>query len=128
MNLIWYETLNKPPFTPQSEVFAPAWTILYILIFLSLVIFLAKHTNNNKTAGVVLFIIQLVLNFLWSPVFFYWQNISLGFAVVLLLDIFVIGTIIAFYNVSRISALLLAPYLLWLIFATYLNLGFLILN
>ena len=128
MNLIWYETLNKPAFTPPSEVFAPAWTILYILIFVSLIIFLTKNTNENKTAGVVLFVIQMFLNLLWSPVFFYWQNISFAFAVIVLLDILVIGIIIAFYKVSKISAYFLVPYILWLLFATYLNWGFLVLN
>ena len=128
MNLIWYETLNKPAFTPPPGVFAPAWTIFYTLIFTSLIIFLIKNTNENKTVGVVLFVIQMVLNLLWSPVFFYWQNISLAFAVIVLLDIFVIGTIIAFYKASKISAYLLVPYILWLLFATYLNWGFLVLN
>lgn len=128
MNLNWYDTLNKPIFTPPSDVFAPAWTILYILIFLSLVLFLTQKSFESKKAGIILFLIQLVLNFLWSPVFFYWHNTGLALVVIILLIITVIATMAAFYRVSHISAFLLVPYLLWLIFAAYLNFGFLILN
>ena len=128
MNLNWYDTLNKPIFTPPSDVFAPAWTILYILIFLSLVLFLTQKSFESKKAGIILFLIQLVLNFLWSPVCFYWHNTGLALVVIILLIITVIATMAAFYRVSHISAFLLVPYLLWLIFAAYLNFGFLILN
>ena len=124
----WYNNLNKPVFTPPSWVFAPAWTILYILIFLSLVIFLGSKTSESKTFGIILFIIQMILNLLWTPIFFYWQNMEFAFIIIILLVLAVIGTITAFYKISRIASLLLIPYILWLLFATYLNWGFLMIN
>ncbi|MBO6088563.1 tryptophan-rich sensory protein [bacterium] len=128
MDLNWYETLNKPLFTPPSWVFAPAWTVLYILMFLSLYIYLRTYTKINKTNGTILFLTQLLFNFLWSPSFFYWQNIKLSFFIIILLVLFLIGTIVYFYKVSKISAILLIPYFLWVCFAIYLNFGFMVLN
>jgi tryptophan-rich sensory protein len=124
----WYNTLNKPPLTPPSVVFAPAWTILYILIFISLIIFLTTKTFEKKTFGIVLFVIQMALNLLWPQVFFYWHNMEFAFVIIILLVVFVLATIMQFYKVSKISAFLLIPYFLWLLFATYLNWGFLIVN
>ena len=128
MNLDWYNTLNKPLLTPQAEVFPAVWTILYILIFLSLIIFVTAKSLNTKTKGIILFIIQIFLNFFWSPIFFYWKNISLAFLVIILLDLFVILTIQEFYKVSKIASMFLIPYLLWILFATYLTFAFMILN
>ena len=128
MNMNWYENLNKPLFTPPAEVFAPAWTIFYGLILLSLVIFITTSTFKSKKAGYIYFSIQLILNFLWTPVFFAMQNIELAVVVIILMLIFIILTIIKFFEISRLSAFLLMPYLLWVCFATYLNFGYLVLN
>lgn len=128
MDLTWYDTLNKPAFTPPSWVFAPAWTILYLMIFLSFMIFIMTKTMQDKTLGVSLFLVQLILNFLWSPVFFYWKNITLSFVIIILLLGFLLMTIINFYKISKWSAILLIPYFLWICYATYLNYGFMMMN
>ncbi len=128
MDLTWYDTLNKPAFTPPSWVFAPAWTILYLMIFLSFMIFIMTKTMQDKTLGVSLFLVQLILNFLWSPVFFYWKNITLSFVIIILLLGFLLMTIVNFYKISKWSAILLIPYFLWICYATYLNYGFMMMN
>ena len=128
MDLTWYNTLNKPAFTPPSWVFAPAWTVLYLMIFLSFMIFIMTKTTQDKTLGVGLFLVQLILNFLWSPVFFYWKNITLSFVIIILLLGFLLMTIINFYKISKWSAILLIPYFLWICYATYLNYGFMMMN
>ena len=128
MDLTWYDTLNKPAFTPPSGVFAPAWTVLYLMIFLSFMIFIMTKTMQDKTLGVSLFLVQLILNFLWSPVFFYWKNITLSFVIIILLLGFLFMTIINFYKISKWSAILLIPYFLWICYATYLNYGFMMMN
>lgn len=128
MNLDWYNTLNKPLFTPPSEIFAPAWLILYILIFVSLYIFIKTRTDKSKSFGILLFVIQMGLNLLWSPVFFYFRDMKAAFYVIILLVIFLILNIVSFYKISKISAILLIPYLLWVCFAIYLNYGFMVLN
>lgn len=128
MDLNWYNTLNKPAFTPPSWVFAPAWTVLYIMIFLSFVVFMVTKTEQDKTLGIWLFLTQLLLNFLWSPVFFYWKNISLSLVIIILLLAFLLLAIINFFKVSKLSAILLIPYFLWICYAAYLNYGFMMMN
>lgn len=128
MDIIWYETLNKPYLTPPSWVFTPAWIFLYILILFSIITYAYTKTPKNKTGGYVFFGIQMVLNLLWTPVFFHFQNIRLSFLIICLLMIFIILTIIAFYKVSKIAAALLVPYIIWVGFAIYLNYGIMVLN
>ena len=128
IELSWYNTLVKPSFTPPAWIFAPAWTIIYIMIFISLILYIFKKTELDKKRGYILFFSQLVLNILWSPVFFGLHNIVVAMVIIVLLDILVLFNIKEFLKVSRASGLLLIPYFLWLIFATYLNGGFCILN
>lgn len=128
MDLTWYETLNRPPFTPPAWVFAPAWTILYTMMFVSLFIVIREKTFENKTNAIILFLTQLLFNFLWSPTFFYWHNIKMAFVIIILLLIFLVMTIAFFYRISKLSAFLLIPYLLWICFAIYLNFGFMVMN
>ena len=128
MDLTWYETLNRPPFTPPAWVFPPAWTILYTMMFVSLIIVIRTKTLENKTNAIILFLTQLLFNFLWSPTFFYWHNIKMAFVIIILLLIFLVLTIAFFYRISKLSAFLLIPYLLWICFAIYLNFGFMIMN
>ena len=126
-NSLWYKNLIKPPFAPPDWVFAPAWTILYTTIFIALILYIRKPAENKKQ-GYVYFAIQLVLNFAWSPVFFGMKNMALGLVVILLMVIFTFLTVKNFFRVSKIAGILLVPYLLWIIFATYLNIGYLVLN
>lgn len=128
MNLNWYETLNKPVFTPPSTIFAPVWIVLYLMMFASFIIFLRTETSEDKTQGILLFFSQLVLNLLWSPVFFYWKNIDLSMVIIILMLAFLVYTLLSFFRISKLAGLLLIPYFLWVCFATYLNYGFMIMN
>lgn len=128
MNLIWYNSLNKPTLNPPAETFAPVWGVLYFLMLLAFWLMIYSDTNIDKKPAIILFVTQLLLNFSWSPIFFYFHNIKLAFVIIFFLNLFLILTIISFFKISKISAILLIPYLLWLIFATYLNFEFMRLN
>ena len=127
-NSEWYRNLIKPEFTPPASVFKIVWPILYSLMFIALILFIKKRSYKSKTQGYIYFFIQLILNFLWSPVFFHFQNIGFALIVLLLLDIFVILTAIQFFKICKFAGYLLIPYILWIIFATYLNLQYYMLN
>ena len=124
----WYKFLQKPPFTPPAIVFTVAWAILYFLIFLSFIFYVKTGITKEKALPIIFFIIQLLLNFAWSPVFFKMHNMILGLILIILMIIFVLLTIITFYKSSKLASFLLIPYLLWLFFAAYLNLEFIRLN
>ena len=124
----WYYSLNQPFLTPPATVFPIAWTILYTMIFISLVLFAAKRTEQSKLWGYVWFFGQLVLNFLWTPIFFGLHKIGAALLVVVVMDILVFFNIREFYEISKKSAYFLIPYFCWILFATYLNVGLLILN
>ena len=127
-NSVWFNSLTKPFLNPPSKIFPPVWTILYALIFVSLALFIFAKSDNSKRKGYIFFTVQILLNLLWSPVFFLRHNIGLALFIVILLDIFVILTIRNFYKSSKLAAILLIPYLLWIIFATYLNFAYYLLN
>lgn len=119
-NSIWYHSLIKPEFAPPDWIFTPVWIILYITIFASLVLYYSTDVSEKRT-GYTFFCIQLLLNFIWAPVFFGLKNILLAFVIIILLDIFVLLTIRKFYSVSKSAGILLIPYLTWILFATCLN-------
>lgn len=123
----WYTTLNKPFFSPPNWVFAPAWTTLYILMGASLyMVWVSKSKMKQK--GVNLFFIQLGLNALWSVLFFGMKSPILGLADIVSLWVMIFLTIKSFYSISRLSAYLLIPYILWVSFASLLNLSIVLLN
>ena len=124
----WYDNLNKPLLNPPSEIFMPVWIFLYITIGLSLIFFLKDGFNKSKIIPSIFFTTQMLLNFIWSSVFFGMQNILLGLIVVLLMWLFILLTIVSFSKHSKTSAFLLIPYFLWVSFACYLNFEFLRLN
>jgi tryptophan-rich sensory protein len=123
----WYAALEKPVLNPPNFIFGPVWTLLYVLIGLSLYLYWTSE-GNGKWSGYVAFGVQMVLNALWSVVFFGLQLPLLGVFVIALLDIMVIVTIILFYEKSKRAAYLLMPYLLWISFATYLTVSIWLLN
>ena len=127
-NYSWYQTLNQPVFAPPAWVFSPVWTVLYISIFVSLVFYAKSFKTNNKAWGYTLFVLQMLANLAWTPIFFGLKNIGLALAVVILLDILVLWNIIVFYKNSKPAGLILIPYFLWILFATYLNYGYFVLN
>lgn len=128
LNYNWYQNLNQPPLTPPAWIFPPVWTILYLSMGIALFLYARKKTDQNKSWGYVLFFTQLLTNFAWSPTFFGLKNVGLALALVILMDILVLFNIIEFSKVSKSSARILIPYFIWILFATYLNLGILILN
>ncbi|MBT7902758.1 tryptophan-rich sensory protein [Candidatus Woesearchaeota archaeon] len=123
----WYTTINKPIFNPPSWIFSPVWITLFILMGVSLYIIWNQGFKKNKTE-ITIFGIQLILNTFWSIIFFGLKNISLAFVEIIILWIMILFTLIFFYKKSKTAAYLLIPYLLWVGFATILNLSILILN
>ena len=126
-NSDWYNSLIKPFLSPPDGVFLRVWTVLYITILISFILYFT-NPNKNKKTGYIFFFVQLVLNLSWSFVFFKFKSISGGLIIIFLMGVFIFLTIKKFYSVSKISGLILIPYFLWVLFAAYLNLGFLILN
>ena len=124
----WYQSLNKPNFTPPDWFFNFVWITLYILMACSFILLFRDGTAKGKAMPITLFIVQLALNFSWAPVFFGLHDISLAFMICCLLWVFLLFTIISFYHFSKISAYLLIPYMIWVTCAVYLNYKILILN
>ena len=129
----WFPTLVKPWFSPPSWLFGPVWTMLYFLMGLSLYIVWNYKTETiskqkYKKQFFILFGIQLILNALWSFLFFGLKSPISGLIDILFLDIAVITTIIYANRVSKYAAVLLAPYMAWIIFATLLNFEIALLN
>jgi len=118
----WYEMLAKPMLTPPGWVFGPVWTILYVLMGVAAFIIWRQGLRKRPVRiALGLFFVQLVLNTLWSILFFGLQNPAAAFVGILVLWAAILATIIAFAKLSRTAAWLLVPYLLWVSFATYLN-------
>lgn len=125
----WYVTLNKPWFTPPGYVFGPVWTVLYILMGISLYLVISQGWEKKPVkTGVLLFGLQLVANLLWSLLFFGMQSPVAALADILMLLALIIATIVAFSRVSKPAAVLLVPYLAWVCIATALNAGVVLLN
>ena len=123
----FYKNLIKPELTPPSIVFQIVWPILYLLMAISFVIVLATN-SSLKPFAITIFVTQLILNFLWSPVFFIMGRIKPALFISILLLLSVLFMVIVFFKISKIAGVLQIPYLLWLIFATFLNAAFMWLN
>lgn len=118
----WYKDLNKPSFNPPSWVFAPVWTILYLVMGVAAFLVWREGLQNKAVRiGLGLFIFQLVLNTLWSFIFFGQQNPLAGFIEILVLWVAIAATIYFFYRVNPVAAYLMIPYILWVTFAAILN-------
>lgn len=117
----WYANLNKPPFNPPNWVFGPVWTTLYVLMGIA-----AGLAWKGK--GRWYFLAQLFFNFLWSLVFFSFHQIGLALLVIVILWVLILKTILEFRKISTLAAALLIPYLLWVSFASLLNLSLLTIN
>ena len=127
LDYIWYFSLTKPYLTPPAWIFAPVWSFLYLTIAFSFVLYFLKK-DENKGLGYLYFLVQMILNLIWTPVFLKKKNILLALIVIILMDVFIILTIKKFYEVRKFAGLILIPYLIWTLFATYLNFGYFILN
>lgn len=121
-----YESLKQPPLAPPSWLFPVAWTILYILMGVSFGILEVNDVMDSKAKTI--YYIQLGINALWSIIFFVLKARLFAFIWILILDIAVIAFLVVFYKRNKTAGLLQIPYLLWVLFASYLNLGVYLLN
>lgn len=118
----WYATLTKPELNPPAWVFGPVWTTLYALMGIAAYLIWKQGINKHTVrVALELFAVQLGLNTLWSLVFFGLHNPGGALIVIVGLWLMIVATIAAFYKLSKPAAWLLAPYLLWVSFASYLN-------
>jgi translocator protein len=117
----FYMQLVLPEWAPPSWVFGPVWTVLYITIGVAAWLVWRTGMRGSVRWALMLFLVQLALNALWSWLFFGWHRGALAFADVLLLWIFIVATLVAFLRVQALAGWLLVPYLLWVSFAAVLN-------
>lgn len=123
---VWYATLARPAWAPPNWLFPVVWTILYILIGISL--FLVWRKGLESKQALVVFAVQLGLNLLWSLVFFGLHSIVGGLVIILMLWMAILANIIVFYRISKWAGLILLPYLVWVSIASYLNYSIYLLN
>ena len=121
----WYASLTKPPFNPPNWIFAPAWTLLYVLVAVA---GWRTWLREPTGASMKIWAVQLVLNFLWSPTFFGARMIGPALVVVVLLLASIVVFIVHVWNRDRLSGWLFVPYAAWVTFATLLNASILLLN
>ncbi|GAB5054543.1 MULTISPECIES: TspO/MBR family protein [Pediococcus] len=124
-----YNSLSLPPLAPPDYLFGIVWPLLYLLIAISgYLIYQSIAFKGEKTTSYLLFAVQLGLNFVWSIVFFGGNYYWVGVVIVIILDLVVLGCILQYYKVNRAASVLLIPYLIWILFATYLTIGVAVLN
>ncbi len=125
----WYNLQNKSVLTPHGSVFGIAWTILYALLGISLFLIMNnERTRINKTKSYLLFLLQMVLNALWTFLFFGLHAAGAAMVVLVLLIIVAIWMARAFFPISRVASYLVWPYIIWCLFAAYLNAMMIYLN
>lgn len=125
----WYNTLEKPFFNPPNWIFGPVWTVLYILMGISAgLVWKSEVANSIKKKALLIFTFQLIANAAWSILFFSLQSPILAFVDILILLTLIIYTIKLFKPIHKTASTLLIPYLLWVSFATILNLAIVFLN
>jgi len=125
----WYATLEKPVFNPPNWLFAPVWTLLYILMGIAAFLVWRKGWENRQVRiALIAFLVQLVLNASWSVVFFGLQSPLYGLIVISVLWVAILYTALKFYRISLVAGVLMLPYLLWVTFAAVLNESIWLLN
>lgn len=124
----WFEPLNAPPFRPPNWLFAPVWTTLYILMGISFFLILQSKTNLPKRNAIIISIVQLALNTLWSFLFFYYHQLGIALIEIIMIWISILLMIRSYYPIDKIAAYLQIPYLAWVSFATILNAAYFFLN
>jgi translocator protein len=125
----WYAYLHKPAFNPPSWIFAPVWTLLYILMGVALFL-VFRQIKNNKLAvfGSIIFVIHLLFNISWSIVFFGMKMLVLAFANIMILWLLIAYLAIIFWHLDKRASILLWPYWIWVSFASILNFSIIVLN
>jgi len=125
----WYQGLKKPPYTPPNWVFGPVWAALYSLMGISVFLVWQKGlATNGVMLALTLFGFQLVLNALWSVIFFGMKSKGGGVIIIIVLWLLILATIITSFQVSAWAGALLIPYIVWVSIASYLNIGVWLLN
>ena len=124
----WYATLNQPSFNPPNWIFGPVWTTLYIIMGISFFLIWKLESGKERNQAIMIFLVQLLLNFSWSFFFFYFNMIGLALIEILLLWSTIVLMITRFYKLKPLAAYLNIPYLLWVSFATVLNAAYFFLN
>jgi benzodiazapine receptor len=124
----WFDALAKPGFMPPGWAFPVAWTLIYILIGLALARVIAARTDAPKGSATALFLCQFLLNLAWSPAFFAAHATRVGLALIVGMTLLAIVTTVLFRRIDRAAALLMLPYLGWLMFAGALNYAIIRLN
>lgn len=122
-----YSKINEPPLSPPSWLFPVVWTILFILMGIASYI-IYESDSSTKNLALTIYGVQLIVNFIWTLVFFNDQKYTLSVFIIVLLLLLIAYTIYLFAQINKIAAYLLVPYLIWVAFATYLNIGIAILN
>jgi tryptophan-rich sensory protein len=118
----WYAQLHKPSWNPPSWIFGPVWTTLYTVMAIAAWLVWKRGGFAVQRVGLSLFLLQLLFNALWSPLFFGLKNPALAFLDIVLLWLALLGTLFAFWKARPLAGALLAPYLAWVSFASVLNL------
>lgn len=131
----WYETLNEPSIKPPNYLFGIVWSILYVMIGTSFALIWHKFINADNAivkkkaqTAIIIFSIHFVLNLMWTIIFFGMHEMLFALIEIITLLLFIVWTMKSFYGLNKLASLLLLPYLLWVSFATILNLEFYLLN
>ena len=117
----WYATLQKPSFNPPNWIFGPVWTMLYVLMGISLYMIISLPQSAERTQAIWAFGVQMMFNFCWSFLFFKLQKPSWAFAEIIFLWISILWMILSFYKLKPVAGLLQLPYIAWVSFASVLN-------
>lgn len=124
----FYQSLNRPPFSPPGWMFPVAWGILYALMGFSMYLIYADDSIRDKCRAYLLYGAQLFANFLWTPVFFGLRSLVGATVVVIAMLVLICWMLVEFFRIRRLSAYLNIPYLLWTLYAAYLTIGVMLLN
>ncbi|MBB6123153.1 tryptophan-rich sensory protein [Sphingobium subterraneum] len=117
----WFAALDKPSFMPPGWAFPVAWTILYILLGLAIAIILHARGARLRGLAITLFVVQMVMNLIWSPLFFRAHMVEEAFLLIVAMILVTLGVIWLFSRIRMTAALLMIPYVAWLVFAATLN-------
>ena len=117
----WFDSLQKPPFMPPGWTFGVVWPILYALLGIAVAMVLAEPPSPRRQVALTLFLVQLALNFAWSPIFFTGHDIGLAKIVIFVMTVIAAAAAGQFLRLRSVAGLLLVPYLVWLIFAASLD-------
>jgi tryptophan-rich sensory protein len=117
----WFDALQKPAIMPPGWMFGVAWTILYVLLGLAVALILHARGARGRGVALSLFVLQLLLNYAWSPIFFAYHEVGLAFWTILAMIVISAVTAVLFWRIRRSAGLLMLPYLAWLCFACVLT-------